>query len=58
VGRDEVGGGVCARTNPATHESAASADSRRTRAFDAFPIDSFETDEYTGVYIKGALKSH
>jgi hypothetical protein len=58
VGRGEVGGGVCARTNPATHESAASADNRRTPAFDALPIDSFETDEYTGVYIKGGLKTH
>jgi hypothetical protein len=58
VGRVEVGGGVCARTNPATQESAASADSRRTPAFDAFPIDSFETHEYTDVYLNGGLKSH
>ncbi len=58
VGRVEVGGRVCARTNPARHDSVASADSRRTPAFDAFTIDSFETDEYTGVYLNGGLKSH
>jgi hypothetical protein len=58
VRRGEVNGGVCARRNPAKHDSAASADSRRTPAFDAFPIDSFETDEYTGVYLNGGLKSH
>ena len=58
VGRVEGGSGVCAHTSPATHESAASADSRHTPAFDAFPIDSFETDEYTGLYLNGGLKSH
>jgi hypothetical protein len=58
VGRGEVTGGVCARRNPEKHDSAASADSRRTPAFGAFAIDSFETDEYTGVYLNGGLKSH
>ncbi len=58
VGRVEVGGRVCARTNPPTHESAASAISRRTPAFDAFRIDSFETVEYTDVYLNGGLKVH
>ena len=56
VGRVEVSGGVCARRNPPKHNSAASADSRRTPAFDAFPIDSFEMVEYTDVYLNGGLK--
>jgi hypothetical protein len=56
VGRGEVKGGVCAGRNPPKHDSAASADSRRTPAFGSFPIDSFETDEYTGVYLNGGLK--
>ncbi len=58
VDRGEVGGGVCARRNPAPHENAASADSRRTPAFDAFHIDSFEMHGVYGVYLNVRLKSH
>ena len=38
VGRLEVGGGVCAHSNPARPESAASAESKRTPACNVFPI--------------------
>jgi hypothetical protein len=58
VGLVEVGGRVCAHSNPPTLESAASADSRLTPAFDAFTIDSFETVEYTDVYLNAGLKMH
>ena len=57
VGRVEVGGGVCAHSNPARPESAASAESKRTPAFNVFPITWFEAVEYTGIYLNGRLKS-
>ena len=57
VGRLEVGGGVCAHNNPARPESAASAESKRTPAFNVFPITWFEAVEYTGIYLNGRLKS-
>jgi hypothetical protein len=56
AGRVEVGGGVCARGYAPKHDNAASADSKRTPAFDGFRIVSFETGEYTHVYINGRLK--
>jgi hypothetical protein len=55
VDRGEVGGGVCAHTNPPKHDSAASAESKRTPAFDVFPIAPSETVEYTDVYLNGRL---
>ena len=55
VGRLEVGG-VCAHSNPARPESAASAESKRTPVFNVFPITWFEAVEYTGIYLNGRLR--
>jgi hypothetical protein len=55
VDRVEVDGGVCAHRNPPKHDSAAIAESKRTPAFDVFPIASSETVEYTDVYLNGRL---
>ena len=40
VGLVEAGGGVCAHSDPARPDSAASAESKRTPAFNVFPIVS------------------
>ena len=49
VGRLDVGGGVCAQSNPARPESAASAESKRKPAFKEFRISSSEAVEYTAI---------
>jgi hypothetical protein len=56
VGLVEVGGGVWAHTNPAKHNNAAGADSKRMPAFNEFPITCSERAEYTAIQVNGRLK--
>jgi len=49
VGRVEVGGGVCAHSNPPRPKSAASAESKRPPAFNEFRIIWSEAVEYTAI---------